>query len=176
MVACLCAALVLVGCGPAPQTTVAHVPEPIAPGEECHVCGMIIAGFPGPKAEAYVRGVDHPLKFCSTRDLFAFLLQPETPAIVQQVFVHDMGATDWDHPGDTHFTDARTAWYVVDQPRPGAMGPTLASFRNRAQADAFVARYGGRVLRYDQIDLGVMESLTRMDIDVRHPAPDHSAP
>ncbi len=155
--------LLLGACGRSPQTPTAHIPEPIVAGDECHVCGMEISHFPGPKAEVFIRGERHPLKFCSTRDLFAFLLQPESAAIVEQVYVQDMAATDWQHPGDKHFTDGRTSWYVVGQSLPGAMGPTLASFRERAAADAFAAKHGGRVLSYAQVDLGVMEEMTGSD-------------
>ena len=120
---------------------------------------MLIVRFPGPKAEAFVTRVDQPLKFCSTRDLFAWVLQPETAAVIQEIYVHDMAQTDWDHPEDTRLIDARTAWFVVGSERVGAMGPTLASFSERATARAFVDNYGGRLLRYEDIDLGVLDSL-----------------
>ncbi len=170
------AMLLLSACGRGPQTPTVHVLEPIVPGDECHVCGMEISGFPGPKAEVFIRGEQHPLKFCSTRDLFAFLLQPESAAIVEQVYVHDMAATDWQHPSDKHFTDGRSAWYVVDQPLPGTMGPTLASFRERAAAQSFAAKHGGRVLSYAQIDLGVMAAMTSNGSDANLKAQSPHAP
>lgn len=131
--------------------------------DECHVCGMLIARFAGPKGEAYVSRRETPLKFCSTRDLFAWLLQPETAAVVGAIYVHDMAQTDWRHPDDTRLIDARSAWYVVGSRRRGAMGPTLASFARRDAAQAFADRYGGRLLRFDEITLSVFESLLRSD-------------
>lgn len=128
-------------------------------GDECHVCGMIIAHFPGPRGEAYVSRREQPLKFCSTRDLFAWLLQPETAAIVEQIYVHDMAQSDWSHPEDTRLIDARKAWYVAGSERSGAMGPTLASFAARDAAQAFADTYGGRLLRFDAITLSVLESM-----------------
>lgn len=134
-------------------------PVHFQPGDECHVCGMLIERFPGPKGEAYVSRREQPLKFCSTRDLFAWLLQPETAAVVHSVYVHDMAQTDWAHPEDTRLVDARSAWYVVGSERLGAMGPTLASFSERAAAQAFADSYGGRLLRFDDITLQLFESL-----------------
>ncbi len=134
-------------------------PVPLTPADECHVCGMLITRFPGPKGEAWVTGAREPYKFCSTRDLFAWLLQPETAAVVQQIYVHDMGATDWAHPEDSAFVDARRAWYVAGSDARGAMGPTLASFARRDQAEAFARSHGGRVLGFAAIDLDVLEEL-----------------
>lgn len=128
-------------------------------GDECHVCGMIIANFPGPRGEAYVSRREQPLKFCSTRDLFAWLLQPETTAIVEQIYVHDMAQSDWSHPEDTRLVDARNAWYVVGSERRGAMGPTLASFAEHEDAQAFADRHGGSVFGFEAITLSVLESM-----------------
>jgi len=154
----LAAAVLAAGCG-REQQAVHHSPQPIASGDECHVCGMIIKRFPGPKAEAFVAGSDTPFKFCSTRDLFAYLLQPETKSQVRDIYVHDMGATNWAHPDDGAFMDARNAWYVVGSDRRGAMGPTLAPFKDRGAAEAFAREHGGRVLGFADISLEVMASL-----------------
>lgn len=150
----------LAGCdnSEAPQATL----EPIAieAGDECHVCGMIITRFPGPKGEAFVRHQQTPLKFCSTRDLFAWLLQPESAAIVQAVYVHDMGKTDWDAPKASALIPAESAWYVVGSRRQGSMGPTLASFRERSAAEDFAGAYGGEILAFDEIDIQTLERMT----------------
>lgn len=136
-----------------------QAPVAFTDGDECHVCGMIIARFPGPKGEAYVSRREQPLMFCSTRDLFAWLLQPETAAVVQEIYVHDMAQTNWTHPDDTYLVEARKAWYVVGSTRSGAMGPTLASFSARVDAQAFADQHGGRVLDFDAITLPVLESM-----------------
>lgn len=119
--------------------------------EECHLCGMIINSFPGPKGQLYERGNDASLKFCSTRDMFAYLLDPEHYHAIQTVYVHDMTVTPWEHPEDKTFIDARKAWYVVGHNRKGAMGPTLASFADHEVANAFAAQYGGNVFDFDAI-------------------------
>lgn len=151
--------LLVCGCGDTEERAGPLPPIAIEPGDECHVCGMIISNFPGPKGEAYQRGSKLPLKFCSTRDLFSYLLQPENRERVTQIYVHDMAQTGWDHPANDAFVDARAAWYVADQPMRGAMGPTLASFAKREDAQAFTETHGGRVLRFDEITLEILANL-----------------
>lgn len=147
------------GCGNSEKAPESRPPVAIGPGDECHVCGMLITRFPGPKGEVYVRGGSRPLKFCSTRDLFSYLLQPESVGVTQ-IYVHDMGATEWVHPDDNAFVDARAAWYVVNQPLQGAMGPTLASFKRREDARVFMDKHGGELLRFDDITLELLADLT----------------
>ena len=148
------------GCGPEGQQTPEHLPVTIERGDECHVCGMIIVDFPGPKGEVYTRTVGRrALKFCSTRDLFAFILEPDTKPHVKEIYVHDMGNTGWDSPADRALVSARSAWYVVGHARRGAMGPTLASFAQKADAENFVQAFGGRVLDFEAIDLEVLASM-----------------
>ncbi|MEJ2345663.1 MAG: nitrous oxide reductase accessory protein NosL [Gammaproteobacteria bacterium] len=152
-------AALAIGCGKSEQASKSLPPVAIQSGDECHVCGMIIANFPGPKGEAYVRGADKPFKFCSTRDLFSWLLQPENKVAATSVYVHDMGSTDWAHPADSAFVDARKAWYVIDQPLKGAMGPTLASFARKADAEAFMRQHGGRLVRFHDVTLDMVAHL-----------------
>jgi copper chaperone NosL len=150
--------LVLGGCGEGDRYSVTQGPQPIQRGDECHLCGMIITDFPGPKGEVVTRRAQ-TLKFCSTRDLFAYLLQPEAAAVVKEVYVHDMAGTDWDDPADSAWVDARSAWYVAGHPLQGAMGPTLAAFARRVDAEAFARRHGGRVLSFGEITLDVISDL-----------------
>ena len=151
IVMCL-VALLLAACGndrslPAQNATA------IEQGDVCAVCGMYIFGSPGPRGEAYIEGRKLPLKFDSTRDFFAYVLQPENQSILQHLFVQDTASIDWDHPSNaaTSFIDARNAWYVAWQPLSGAMGPTLASFAKDHDAQAFVKTHGGQIFRFDEI-------------------------
>jgi len=127
--------------------------------QECHLCGMIITGFPGPKAQLYERGQQQSFKFCSTRDMFSYLLDPEHQHAIQTMYVHDMTITPWDHPDDQTFIDARKAWYVVGHNRKGAMGPTLASFSDKKVADAFAQEYGGKVYRFNDISQQLLQEM-----------------
>lgn len=149
----------LTACDPQVDTRAPGGPRPIEAGDECHVCGMILARFPGPMGEVIADGQPRALKFCSTRDLFAYLLQPEAGAVVREVYVHDMAGARWDHPLDAPLVDARRAWYVAGHPLRGAMGPTLASFREREDAEVFARRFGGRILAFDQITLELVGHL-----------------
>jgi len=120
--------------------------------EECHLCGMIIDGFPGPKGQLYERGEQESFKFCSTRDMFAYLLDPEHQHAIQTAYVHDMATTHWNNPDDEIFIDARKAWYVVGHNKKGAMGPTLASFADENVANAFAQQYGGHIIDFSGIN------------------------
>ncbi len=148
----------LLGCGE-DKPKIAFAPVPLKPEDECAVCGMNVLGFPGPKAEAWLEGAARPLTFCSTRDFFAYVLQPEAGAVLRALYVHDVGGTGWDAPADSAFVDARSAWYVTGHALRGAMGPTLASFADRAKAEAFATEHGGRVLAFGEVDLKIVTGL-----------------
>lgn len=135
------------------KTTARPDPVHFESGDECHVCGMIIEGFPGPKGQAITEEDQQVRKFCSTRDMFAWLLQPENVNRNHTLYVHDMAQTDWQNPNDTALIDARNAFFVVGSDRKGAMGPTLASFATESAAQEFMKEYGGKVLKYSEITL-----------------------
>jgi copper chaperone NosL len=147
-------AITLAGCSNGEQQTAAK-PDPVHfdSGDECHVCGMVITNFPGPKGQAFTERQQHTRKFCSTKDMFAWFLQPENVNRDHTLYVHNMAETHWDHPDDTHLIDAREAFYVVGSERTGAMGPTLASFETESEATDFAATYGGEILSFDDITL-----------------------
>lgn len=145
-------ALLVAGCHD-PGSTSIQRPVAILKDDVCAVCGMYIAASPGPRGEAYVEGRKGPLKFDSTRDFFAYVLQPENKLRLQSLFVQDTARIDWHHPSNAadSFIDARTAYYVIWQPLPGSMGPTLASFEKHAAAMAFIEQHGGEVFRFDDV-------------------------
>jgi copper chaperone NosL len=69
---------------------------------------------------------------------------------VTALFVQDMGKTDWDKPVGS-WIDAKKAFYVLGSKRLGSMGPTAASFSSQADAQAFAAQHGGKVLKFDEV-------------------------
>lgn len=148
----LLVALLLTACSarqaPPPQAAV-----DIHKGDACAVCGMYIDAGPGPRAEAWVQGYKAPLKFGSTRDFFAYALDPENKARLEQLLVQDSARINWQHPSNAAqtFVDARTAWYVAWQPLRGLMGPTFASFAERQDAAAFVRTHGGELMRFSDV-------------------------
>ncbi|MGJ7458787.1 nitrous oxide reductase accessory protein NosL [Halomonas sp. MA07-2] len=153
----------LSGCGGEEEEVAACEPRPFRDDDECAVCGMFIAGFAGPKAQACLQD-GQLLTFCSTADLFVWLLQPDSVPQLRQAFVHDLGATDWEHPSEDAFIPADVAVYVTDQPLMGAMGPTLASFGSEEAARAFMAEHEGRLLAYEEVDVQVLNDLARAQL------------
>ncbi|MCL1056688.1 nitrous oxide reductase accessory protein NosL [Shewanella gelidimarina] len=130
--------------------TIAAVP--IHEHDRCHMCGMMIKKYPGPKGQVHLKGLQVTPKFCSTRDMFNFALQSENQRQVTDLFVHDMAKTDWESPEDSAFIDAKTAWYVYGASKKAVMGPAVASFGTKEGAVKFAQELGGIVLSYDQID------------------------
>ncbi len=149
------AALLMAACSQ-PQAKVAEVQAHVEQQDRCHLCGMVLVRYPGPKGVANLTS-DQQLKFCSTRDLFEFVLQPDKGRQVVQAMVHDMGGNDWQHPND-QFVTAEDAWYVYGSDRPAAMGPALASFASEASAQAFADEFGGRLFRFDEITLELLNA------------------
>lgn len=149
------ALILLAGCNSADDTMTEARAAGFHPDDECHVCGMIVTDFPGPKGQAVGRDGTHA--FCSTAELIGWWLQPENQVAGARLYVHDMAHGSWEKPDDEHLIDATTAWYVADTDLKGAMGATLASFANEADAHALAAEHGGRVLRFEELDASVLQ-------------------
>lgn len=150
----------LQGCSNEKAATVAQKVIAIEKSDQCHLCGMTISKFPGPKGQLYSKGISHNMKFCSTRDMFAFILDPENQHNIQQAFVHDMTVTPWNKPDEETYIDAKQAFYVIGHTKKGAMGPTLASFAKESDAQNFAKTEGGEIYNFKQITLDVLLSMT----------------
>jgi copper chaperone NosL len=152
--------LMVSGCGETPEELqLAQHAMTIERSDECHLCGMIIQGFPGPKGQLYKRGNSKNMKFCSTRDMFAYLLDPEHKHAIQTVYVHDMATSPWDTPDDKFFIRGQTAWYVAGHTRQGAMGPTIASFSKKKVAEIFAEQYGGKIYQFEDITQTLLQQI-----------------
>lgn len=162
----LLAAWLSIGACGGPAAPARHAAD-VQPDDACAVCGMELSNSPGPRGQAWVFGLARPLMFDSTRDFFAYVLQPEHQSRLQDLFVQDTSRIDWQHPGRdaATFIDARRAVYVAWQPLPGSMGPTFAPFGNRARAEAFARDHGGAILAFDGVTLDLVAAL-----DYRCPA------
>jgi copper chaperone NosL len=137
------------------QNAVIHNAVIMESGDECHLCGMLIKNFDGPKGEAFRKEQGEKVfKFCSTRDMFSYYLDPENTRNVSQMMVHDMSKMPWgsDSIDDKHFIDAKTAWYVTGSEKTGAMGKTLASFSLQTDAQAFATEFGGKVISFKEVN------------------------
>lgn len=156
--------LVLTGCSEEPGSSTLAAPQPITDSDACHVCGMTITSFPGPKGQTFMKGDSQALKFCSTLELFVFLKQPENETQVSHSYVHNLAETSWEEPADNAYIRAVDAWYVVGHDQLGAMGHTLAPFAGQDQAKAFSDEHGGKIIRFEDIDLELLGKLGRGEL------------
>jgi copper chaperone NosL len=138
------------GCGKEGGTQASTAPQDFGPATACELDGMLLAEYPGPKAQVHYAGAAAATFFCDTVELFSALLRPEQVREVRAAYVQDMGRADWAQPRG-HWVDAKTAWYVVGGRRHGSMGPTFVSFGAEDAARLFHAQQGGQVLRFADI-------------------------
>ena len=139
----------LTGCGQS-DTATTVAPLTISQGTSCSLDGMLLADYPGPKAQIHYAGQTEPDFFCDTVEMFHTYLNPEQIRAVTGLFVQDMGRADWDEPRD-HWIDAKTAFYIHGSKRHGSMGPTIASFAQEKDAVKFAAEYGGKLYRFTDV-------------------------
>ena len=145
----MCAFFVL-GCEPSETPEGATGPQSFDKSTACALDGMLLADYPGPKAQILYAGVPKPEFFCDPLEMFNLYLNPEQKRKVLGVFVQDMSRTSWEQPRDA-WIDAKSAFYVVGSKKKGAMGATFGTFSQEADAQKFVAEHGGKVLRFEQI-------------------------
>jgi copper chaperone NosL len=146
--ATLCVAAALCACGERADTPVVAVD--IDAGTTCDLDGMLLADYPGPKAQIHFKGDAKPAFYCDTIEMFNTLLKPEQIKPIRAVLVQDMGKADWAKlPGN--WFDARTGTYVLGSKLRGSMGPTIASFSREEDAKTFAAKNGGKVLKFSEI-------------------------
>jgi copper chaperone NosL len=160
----------LIACGDtqpdSPQSTLTSMH--INQQDECHLCGMLIKGFAGPKGAIQTDSKNALKKFCSSNDLFAYLLQPENVQLKKQAYVHDMSKADWQTPDDQAFVQVEEAWYVIGHRLNGAMGPTIASFTSQQSAEQFIQQHQGKLIRFGEINLELLNSLSQQMHSMDH--------
>ncbi len=154
--AALSTAGLLSGCGDKAAEQTSLTPVEIDRSTSCELDGMLLADYPGPKAQIHYAGQDKPSFFCDTVELFNTLLAGEQVRPIRAVYVQDMGQAHWEEPKG-HWIDAKSAIYVVGSKRHGSMGPTIASFAQEADATKFAGEHGGKVLRFGDIKLDMVD-------------------
>ncbi len=117
--------------------------------DKCPVCGMFVARYPEWIAEVVFADGTYAV-FDGAKDLFRFdadaarFLPAAKGKPVRAMFVMDYYSLE---P-----IDAAGAWYVVGSDVYGPMGKELIPFRDRADADGFLADHkGSRVIGVEQI-------------------------
>jgi copper chaperone NosL len=148
----------MTACQPTDAPGTALVAVEIDAGTSCSLDGMLLADYPGPKAQIHYADRPEPDFFCDTVEMFGIYLKPEQVRPVKALYVQDMGKADWEQPRGA-WIDARSAWYVLGSSRHGSMGPTIASFAQEADAQKFAGTHGGKVLPFDAItpDMAVLD-------------------
>jgi copper chaperone NosL len=143
-------ALLAAACTESGPQTPAVAPLEIDGSTTCALDGMLLADYPGPKAQIHYEGVARPDFFCDTVEMFAIYLKPEKVRKVTGLFVQDMGRADWQAPVGA-WIDARQAFFVTGSSRHGSMGPTFASFAQLTDAQTFARQYGGEIRKFSEI-------------------------
>ncbi|WP_414709044.1 nitrous oxide reductase accessory protein NosL [Ramlibacter sp.] len=149
LAACAAPLASLVACSREEQAATL-APVEIEAGTTCDLDGMLLADYPGPKAQIHYADAAAPVFCCDVVEMFSQLLRPEQARAVRAVYTQDMAKADWNQPRG-HWFDARSGFYVVGSKKRGSMGPTFASFAEEAGARAFATEHGGRVLRFAEV-------------------------
>jgi len=146
----------LAGCGDKAASQASLAPVEIDRSTSCELDGMLLSDYGGPKAQIHYAGQEKPAFFCDTVELFNTLLAGDQVRAIRAVYVQDMGQANWDEPKG-HWIDAKSGIYVLGSKRHGSMGPTIASFAQEADATKFAQEYGGKVLRFGDIKLDMVD-------------------
>ena len=144
----LLATVLLVACGQ--QAEQALAPVEITRDTACSLDGMILADYPGPKAQIHYAGESAPEYFCDMMEMFSVVLKPEQARKVTAIYVQDMGKTSWEEPKG-QWIDAKSAYYVVGSSKMGSMGPTFGSFAREDEARKFATENGGKVYKFGEV-------------------------
>lgn len=168
------AMLILAACDKAAPPAPPPPPAEVSDEATGYYCGMLLVDHEGPKGQIHLASRSGPIWFSSVRDTIAFLRLPEEAKDVVAVYVNDMGrAQRWDQPEAGTWVDARAAWFVVHSSMRGGMGANEAvPFASTAAAESFRAKYGGQLVRLDDIPdayvLGPVDLTSSMP-DAVHP-------
>ena len=145
------ACLLLTACDE-PEQVAKPAPRDLTREAIGHYCQMIVADHKGPKAQVFLTDRQAPIWFSSVRDAIAFTLLPEEPKNIAALYVNDMAKASWDAPEPDTWIEAEGAHFVIESERRGGMGALEAvPFGDLGEAKAFVARHGGRLVRYGEI-------------------------
>jgi len=149
-------------------------PAPVDMTEEAvsFFCQMDVLTHGGPKGQVHLEGMPAPLFFAQVRDMVAYLKAPERDARITATYVSDMGAApSWSDPGIGNWIAADAAVFVVEAGVAGGMGaPEIVPFADRAAADAFIARYGGRAVPLADIPAAAALGAVDMDAQLETPS------
>lgn len=145
--------LPLTGCKEDEAASAPPPPRTITAEAIGHYCGMTMLDHPGPKGQIVLKGREKPVWFSSVRDTFAYTMLPEESHDYRAIYVTDLAASaDPSHPDLARWTEARTAWFVIDSGFAGGMGDAEPlPFAGETAARAFAVKHSGTVKRFDEV-------------------------
>lgn len=160
------ACLTMTACGPGSEQIAAAPREP-GPDSIGYYCRMTLKEHKGPKGQILPKGWKDPLWFSSVRDALTYVEQDIVSEREMAGFwVNDMAVGTWEQPAPGSWIEARSAWFVVGSTKLSAMGGSEAvPFKERAAAEAFVTKHGGRVADYKTALRSVAEATTPVPDD-----------
>lgn len=124
----------------------------------CALDGMLLSEHPGPKAQIHYQGQEQPEFYCDTVEFVSIVTETERKTPMIGLFVQDMAVANWEAPRG-HWIPAKSALFIHGASKHGSMGPTIASFSERAAAEKFVAQYGGKIYSFAELksELAVLD-------------------
>ena len=130
---------------------------------ECGVCGMVVREQPAPRGQMRHRD-GKQVWFCSVGDMAQYLRAPSAHGKASHVWVEALPADADPRRPDV----APRPWYpaaelhhVLGIARPGIMGAPVMSYAAAAEARAVVARSGGEVLPWTELQARLVASAER---------------
>ena len=141
--------------GAAPWAAAQPAPQTPGPKDRCAVCGMFVEKYTNFLAQLALED-GSTAHFDGVKDMMRYHLDPAkfgaAKKEVRAVFVKDYYSLST--------IDGREAYYVIGSDVLGPMGKELIPFRTREAAEEFRKDHkGNRVLRFDEIDAGVLDEL-----------------
>lgn len=145
--------VILAGCTSQSEPEKRPDPRAITTESVGHFCSMDLIEHDGPKGQIFVKGRADPLWFSTIRQTLAYTILPDSPKGLDAIYVTDMAVVkNMRQPEVESWMNARDAYYVTESEQAGGMGgEDPLPFSDRGKAEEFAARYGGQILKFDEI-------------------------
>lgn len=121
--------------------------------QKCPVCGMFVYKYPNWVAEIVFDKGNY--LFDGSKDMFKFFLNPSKYNLDSGKIV-EVWVTDY---YSLRAVDAKNAFFVVGSNVYGPMGRELVPFGIESDAKKFIADHGGKILKFHEVDMGVISTL-----------------
>lgn len=128
-------------------------PQEFTSEDAGQICGMLLSDHAGPKGQIHLRVQQQPMWFTTVRDTISYLRMPDSASQIAVTYVSDMGkAQSWAVPGPDTWVKVEDAFFVINSERQGGMGaPEAIPFSQREDAEAFLQKHGGAIVRLQDI-------------------------